>query len=192
MKAVAWRTAGHLATNLIRAVAIEGTILARGVRAVNNVRALAIEMVALLVFVLNGVFGQGLATFATSARADHDPLRAVLGEGNPRPRISRDDSRSPSFPHEFDPPKVVVRSDGYATLQEVGSVCVQGLTLGEAVAEVKMAIRAPSTAEVFNLDQIGFQKPYFLVLKQRADPAVQFVVGHDSHRSGWRCEGDAG
>jgi polysaccharide export outer membrane protein len=120
------------------------------------------------------------AARAVTAQSVNDPDRPVPSERNPRYRINRDDILSLSFPlsPEFDQPKVMVQPDGYITLQGVGTLCVQGLTVPEAVEAVKKAYAKTLHEPIVDIDLIDFQRPYFVVFGQVGKPG-QYDLRYD-------------
>jgi polysaccharide export outer membrane protein len=108
-------------------------------------------------------------------QADHIPP----GERNPRYRICRDDVLVLSFPlsPEWNQ-KVTVQPDGFISLQSVGDVYVQGLSVRELVVAVKKAYSHTLHDPIVDVDLIDFQKPFFTVLGQVGKPG-QYDLRYD-------------
>lgn len=104
-----------------------------------------------------------------------------LEHRNPRYKIQRDDVLSITFPlsPEFDQPRITVQPDGYITLQDVGSIFVQDLTVPELVAAIKKAYAGTLHDPIIDVDLIDFQRPYFLVSGQVGKPG-QYDLRHDT------------
>jgi len=104
-----------------------------------------------------------------------------LPHRNPRYKVQREDVLSITFPlsPEFDQARTTVQPDGYITLQEVGSIYVQDLTVPEVVATLKKAYAGILHEPIIDVDLLDFQKPYFLVSGQVGKPG-QYELRHDT------------
>jgi len=104
-----------------------------------------------------------------------------LEHRNPRYKIQRDDVLSITFPlsPEFDQPRITVQPDGYITLQDVGSIFVQDLTVPQLVDAIKKAYAGTLHDPIIDVDLIDFQRPYFLVSGEVGKPG-QYDLRHDT------------
>jgi polysaccharide biosynthesis/export protein len=153
---------------------------------VTAMRPFTAQLIGLLLFLPGIVLAQGKARVSSALTADPpagqtaDVVRPVPTERNPRYRINRDDVMSLSFPlsPEFNQAKVMVQPDGYVTLQGAGSICVQGLTVPQAVEAVKRAYSKTLHDPIVDIDLIDFQRPYFVVFGQVGKPG-QYDLRYD-------------
>jgi polysaccharide export outer membrane protein len=100
-------------------------------------------------------------------------------ERNPRYRICRDDVLSLSFPLSPElNQKVIVQPDGFISLQSVGNVHVEGLTVPGVVEAVKRAYANTLHDPIVDVDLADFQKPFFTVLGQVGKPG-QYDLRYD-------------
>src|SRR5208283_457367 len=117
----------------------------------NNLKMLVIRLTILLLVVSGVAFGQAgqsaqnsaqesLRASAPSDGTQLSPDRPALQHRNPRYQVMRDDTLTVSFPlaPELNQ-KVIVQPDGYITLQNLGSVYIQGMTVPEIVETLKKA-----------------------------------------------------
>ena len=120
-----------------------------------------------------------VAPRSDSTQAGSD--RPALQHRNPRYQVMRDDILSISFPlsPQLSQPAVTVQPDGYITLQNVGSVFVQGMTVPEIVETVKKAYANVLHDPIVDVDLSDFQKPYFMVSGQVGKPG-QYDLRHDT------------
>jgi len=97
--------------------------------------------------------------------------RPAPAERNPQYRIGRDDVLLITFPLSPElNQKVIVRPDGYISLQSAGVIRVDGLSLREVVAAVKKAYAGTLHDPIVDIDLADFQKPFFTVLGQVGKP----------------------
>lgn len=105
--------------------------------------------------------------------------RPAPAERNPRYRICRDDVLVLSFPLSPEMnQRVTVQPDGFISLQGVGSVYVEGLTLPGVVEAVKKAYAGTLHDPIVDADLADFQKPFFTVLGQVGKPG-QYDLRYD-------------
>jgi polysaccharide biosynthesis/export protein len=106
--------------------------------------------------------------------------RPALQHRNPRYQIMRDDILTVSFPiaPELNQ-KVTVQPDGYITLQNIGSVYIQGMTVPELAGALKKAYARVLHDPIIDVDLVDFQKPYFMVSGQVGKPG-QYDLRHDT------------
>ena len=92
----------------------------------------------------------------------------------------RDDIFNVSFPlsPEFNQ-KIIVQPDGYITMQAVGSLYIQGMTVPEIVETLKKAYAKILHDPIIDVDLVDFQKPYFMVSGQVGKPG-QYDLRHDT------------
>lgn len=109
----------------------------------------------------------------------NDEQRPTPVERNPRYRVNRDDVLAVSFPLSPElNQKVTVQPDGYISLQSVGDVYVQGLTVRELVEAVKKAYAHILHEPIVDVDLADFQKPLYTVLGQVGKPG-QYTLRSD-------------
>src|SRR5471032_1934006 len=105
-----------------------------------KLRAFAIGVVVFLLSAPAALWGQAVRSVATAnnsslssgieAQQPTDPNRPVLEHKNPRYRLNRDDVMLISFPLAPELVQTVtVQPDGFISLQNAGSVYIQGLTV---------------------------------------------------------------
>jgi polysaccharide biosynthesis/export protein len=96
----------------------------------------------------------------------------ALQQRNPRYRVMRDDVLNLSFPlsPELNQAVVTVQPDGYISLQNAGSLYVQGMTVPELVEALKKAYANVLHDPIIDVDLIDFQKPFFVVSGQVLKP----------------------
>jgi polysaccharide export outer membrane protein len=105
--------------------------------------------------------------------------RPAPAERNPRYRICRDDVLSISFPLSPElNQKVMVQPDGFVSLQSMGYIHVEGLTVTGAVEAVKKAYAGTLHDPIVDVDLADFQKPFFTVLGQVGKPG-QYDLRYD-------------
>jgi polysaccharide export outer membrane protein len=145
----------------------------------------AIQLAALFLGLTAATYGQnghsqsGQATTPSEA-APSSPDRPVLQHRNARYQITRDDILTISFPLSPElNQKVTVHPDGYITLQSIGSVYIQGLTVPEVVEAVKKASSKVLNDPIVDVDLVDFQRPYFMVNGQVGKPG-QYDLRHDT------------
>ena len=108
--------------------------------------------------------------------ADHP----AAAERNPRYTICRDDVLALSFPLSPElNQKVMVQPDGFISLQSVGYIHVEGLTVAGAVEAVKKAYAGTLHDPIVDIDLADFQKPFFTVLGQVGKPG-QYDLRYDT------------
>lgn len=97
--------------------------------------------------------------------------RPVLQHRNPRYQVMRDDVIVVSFllSPELNQ-TIMVQPDGYVTLQNAGSVYVQGMTVPEIIEAVKKAYAKILHEPIIDVDLKDFHKPYFMVSGQVGKP----------------------
>jgi polysaccharide export outer membrane protein len=92
----------------------------------------------------------------------------------------RDDVLAVSFPLSPElNQKVTIQPDGYITLDNIGSLYVQGMSVPEVVVALKKAYVKILHDPIINVDLIDFQKPYFMVSGQVGKPG-QYELRHDT------------
>lgn len=117
----------------------------------------------------------GNPTVPSSGDAQH----LAPAERNPRYRICRDDVLQLSFPLSPElNQKVTVQPDGFVSLQTVGTVHVEGLTLAGVVDAVKQAYAGTLHNPIVDVDLVDFQRPFFSVLGQVGKPG-QYDLRYD-------------
>jgi polysaccharide biosynthesis/export protein len=106
-----------------------------------------------------------------SGSSPSDTDRPALQQRNPRYRIQKDDVLSISFPlvSEFDQ-SVTVQPDGYVSLQGVGSLYIEGMTVPEATTAFKQEYSKILHDPILDVDLTDFQKPFFVVSGQVMKP----------------------
>jgi polysaccharide export outer membrane protein len=97
--------------------------------------------------------------------------RPVLQQRDDRYHLLPQDVVSISFPlsPEFNQ-TATVQPDGYITLQSVGSLKIQGMTLPQAVDALKAAYSKVLVNPLIDVDLKDFQKPFFVVNGQVGKP----------------------
>jgi polysaccharide export outer membrane protein len=101
------------------------------------------------------------------AQADQvDKNRPTLEhERYPRYRVMRDDVMVISFALSPELNQTAtIQPDGYITLQSVGSIYVQGLTVPQLVEAIKKSYSKILHDPIVDVNLTDFQKPFFLVL----------------------------
>lgn len=145
----------------------------------------AIQLAALFLGMAAATLGQNSHNQNGQATTPPDttqgsPDRPVLQHRNARYQITRDDVLTISFPLSPElNQKVTVHPDGYITLQSIGSVYIQGLTVPEVVEAVKKASSKVLNDPIVDVDLIDFQRPYFMVNGQVGKPG-QYDLRHDT------------
>jgi polysaccharide biosynthesis/export protein len=103
----------------------------------------------------------------------------ALQQRNPRYRVMRDDVLTLSFPLSPElGQKVTIQPDGYITLQNAGSIYVQGMTVPELVQALKRAYANILHDPIIDVDLTDFQKPFFVVSGQVTKPG-QYDLRND-------------
>jgi polysaccharide biosynthesis/export protein len=116
---------------------------------------------------------------AVPAESRSDADHVAPTERNPRYKICRDDVLLLSFPLSPElNQRVIVQPDGFISLQNVGDVYVQGLTVRELVEAVKKAYAQVLHDPIVDVDLADFQKPFFTVLGQVGKPG-QYDLRYD-------------
>lgn len=109
-----------------------------------------------------------------SARSDTSNIdrdRPALQHRNPRYQVMRDDVIALSFPLSPELNQTVtIQPDGYVTLQNAGSIYIQGMTVPEVVEAVKKAYVNILHDPIVGVDLKDFQRPFFLVSGQVGKP----------------------
>jgi polysaccharide biosynthesis/export protein len=123
------------------------------------------------------------ATGPAAAPTDNPPAandRPELQHRNPRYKVTRDDVLSITFPlvPEMNQ-RVTIQPDGYITLQTVGGVYIQDMTVPEVIAAVKKAYAGVLHDPIIDVDLADFQRPYFMVHGQVGKPG-QYDLRHDT------------
>jgi polysaccharide export outer membrane protein len=75
--------------------------------------------------------------------------------------------------------RVTIQPDGYITLQTVGGVYVQDMTVPEVIGAVKKAYAGVLHDPIIDVDLADFQRPYFMVHGQVGKPG-QYDLRHDT------------
>ena len=75
--------------------------------------------------------------------------------------------------------KIMVQPDGYITMQTIGSLYIQGMTVPEIVEALKKAYAKILHDPIIDVDLIDFQRPYFMVSGQVGKPG-QYDLRHDT------------
>jgi|ERR1035438_78084 polysaccharide export outer membrane protein len=113
-------------------------------------------------------------TVASAKTADFkqpSPDTLALQQRNPRYRVTREDVLTLSFPLSPElNQKVTIQPDGYITLQNVGSLYVQGMTVPELVEALKKSYANILHDPIIDVDLIDFQKPFFVISGQVTKP----------------------
>jgi polysaccharide export outer membrane protein len=148
----------------------------------NNLDRCAIRLIVILVAVSGtalALAGQsalnrtpGTAQSMVSANTNQmNSDSPALQSRNPRYQVTRDDVLSVSFPlvPEFNQ-KVTVQPDGYITLENLGSVYIQGMTVPEVTETLKRAYANVLHDPTIDVDLVDFQRPYFIVSGQVGKP----------------------
>jgi polysaccharide export outer membrane protein len=157
----------------------------------NKLEPFAIRLTALLLSAAAAAFCQtGQPTPNSAPEAVQAPAptnatllsqdRPALQHRNPRYQVMRDDVLTVSFPlaPELNQ-KVIVQPDGYITLQNIGSVFIQGMTVPEIVETLKKVYVKVLHDPIIDVDLVDFQKPYFMVSGQVGKPG-QYDLRHDT------------
>lgn len=113
----------------------------------------------------------------STAKASDDHVTPA--ERNPRYRICRDDVMNITF--ALSPElnqKATVQPDGFVSLQNAGSVHLEGLTVPEAIEAIKKAYANILHDPIVDIDLTDFQRPYFVVLGQVGKPG-QYDLRYD-------------
>jgi polysaccharide export outer membrane protein len=111
-----------------------------------------------------------------TASSDQQPMPM---QRNPRYKIQRDDVLNIYFALSPELNQMVtVQPDGYVTLQNTGSIYVQGMTIPDLVDAVKKAYVNILHNPIVDVDLKDFQKPYFVVLGQVSKPG-QYDLRYD-------------
>jgi polysaccharide biosynthesis/export protein len=123
------------------------------------------------------------ATGTGASPTDNPPVgndRPELQHRNPRYKVTRDDVLSITFPlvPEMNQ-RVTIQPDGYITLQTVGSVYIQDMTVPEVIEAVKKAYAGVLHDPIIDVDLADFQRPYFMVHGQVGKPG-QYDLRHDT------------
>src|SRR5208282_959227 len=108
-----------------------------------------------------------------------DVIHPQPAERYPRYKICRDDVLTLTFPiaPEMDQ-KITVMPDGFVNLQGTRSIYILGMTVPEAVDEIKKAYTGVLHDPIIEVDLTDFQKPYFVVLGQVGKPG-QYDLRYD-------------
>jgi polysaccharide export outer membrane protein len=108
---------------------------------------------------------------APSDTANIDRDRPALQHRNPRYQVMRDDVIALSFPLSPELNQTVtIQPDGYITLQNAGSIFIQGMTVPEVAEAVKKAYLNILHDPIVGVDLKDFQRPFFLVSGQVGKP----------------------
>ncbi len=123
------------------------------------------------------------ATGSGASPSDNPPVandRPELQHRNPRYKVTRDDVLSVTFPlvPEMNQ-RVTIQPDGYITLQTVGGVYIQDMTVPEVIEAVKKAYAGVLHDPIIDVDLADFQRPYFMVHGQVGKPG-QYDLRHDT------------
>lgn len=126
--------------------------------------------------VLLGLLMSGQKMWAQDSSTTPNP---TLQERHPRYVLQRSDVLSLTFPLTPELNQTVtVQPDGYISLQNAGSIYVQGLTTPELVEAVKKAYEGVLHDPIINADITDFQKPFFTVSGQVGKPG-QYELRQD-------------
>ena len=108
-------------------------------------------------------FGQANPGYGSAGRPSN--VQPQLQERNPRYVIQRSDVLELSFTRtpEFNQ-TVTVQPDGYISLQNARTLHVQGMTVQELIAALKVAYADSLHEPIINVDLVDFQKPFFSVV----------------------------
>lgn len=116
---------------------------------------------------------------AVPSISSDDAGRPTPTERNTRYTICRDDVLQITFPLSPElNQKVTVQPDGFISLQNVGSLYVQGLTLPGLIDAVKKAYSKILHDPIIDVDLVDFQRPFFTVLGQVGKPG-QYDLRYD-------------
>jgi polysaccharide biosynthesis/export protein len=123
------------------------------------------------------------ATGSGNAAIDNPPVasdRPELQHRNPRYKVTRDDVLTINFPlvPEMNQ-RVTIQPDGYITLQTVGGVYIQDMTVPEVIEALKKAYAGVLHDPIIDVDLADFQRPYFMVHGQVGKPG-QYDLRHDT------------
>ncbi|MGB9432191.1 MAG: polysaccharide biosynthesis/export family protein [Candidatus Acidiferrum sp.] len=155
-----------------------------------TLEAFAIQLLALVLSVAATAFAQtdqstphsaaeALQGSPQSGGSQVSQDRPVLQHRNPRYQVMRDDVIIISFPLSPELNQAVtVQPDGYVSLQNVGGLYIQGMTVPEIVEAVKKAYAKILHDPIVDVDLSDFQKPYFVVLGQVGKPG-QYDLRYD-------------
>jgi polysaccharide biosynthesis/export protein len=106
--------------------------------------------------------------------------RPALQSRNPRYQVMRDDVLNITFPLSPELNQIVtVQPDGYITMQNVGSLYVQGMTVPEIQDALKKTYSKVLNNPIIDIDLKDFQKPFFVVSGQVAKPG-QYDLRYDT------------
>jgi polysaccharide export outer membrane protein len=150
----------------------------------NKSQSIPIRLMTLLLSVASVAFGQ-TASKSTSGMVQSDATQASsdrpeLQHRNPRYQVMRDDILNISFPLSPElNQKAIVQPDGYITLQGVGGVYIQGMTVPEIIDTLKKTYMKVLHDPIIDVDLTDFQKPYFMVSGQVGRPG-QYDLRHDT------------
>src|ERR1700744_6582481 len=124
-------------------------------------------LVAVLFFELATGLGFGQANPGSGSASRPSNPQPQLQERNPRYVIQRSDVLELSFTRtpEFNQ-TVTVQPDGYISLQNARTLHVQGMTVQELIAALKVAYADSLHEPIINVDLVDFQKPFFSVSGQ--------------------------
>lgn len=104
----------------------------------------------------------------------------ALQQRHPRYQVMPSDVMTISFPLSPELNKeVTVQPDGYITLENVGSLYVQGQTVPQIVDTLKKAYQSVLHDPIINVDLTNFQRPQFIVSGQVGKPG-QYELRSDT------------
>jgi polysaccharide biosynthesis/export protein len=127
---------------------------------------------------VSAVEGSSSTLAAGPARPSDD--RPALQPRNPRYQVMRDDILNITFPLSPELNQIVtVQPDGYITMQNVGSVFVQGMTVPEIQGALKKTYASVLNNPIIDIDLKDFQRPFFVVSGQVAKPG-QYDLRYDT------------
>jgi polysaccharide export outer membrane protein len=128
-----------------------------------------------------------VSRISAPAAGNSDPSddQPVLQQRNPRYRVQRDDVLVISFALSPELNQTAtIQPDGYISLQAVGSIYVQGLTIPQIVETIKKAYSPDVLHDpIVDVTLSDFQKPFFLALGQVGKPG-QYDLRYDTTVSG--------
>jgi polysaccharide biosynthesis/export protein len=120
-----------------------------------------------------------LSSAPTAEQRSTAANRPVLEHRNARYRLNRDDVMLVSFPLTPELVQTVtVQPDGFISLQNAGSIYIQGLTIPQTVDAIKKAYANTLNNPIVDVDLIDFQKPFFIVSGQVNKPG-QYDLRYD-------------
>jgi polysaccharide export outer membrane protein len=123
--------------------------------------------------------GGSSSTLAVGTAPPSDD-RPALQQRNPRYQVMRDDILNITFPLSPELNQIVtVQPDGYITMQNVGSVFVQGMTVPEIQGALKKTYASVLNNPIIDIDLKDFQRPFFVVSGQVAKPG-QYDLRYDT------------